>query len=155
MGTRYEGGDVVATPDGRGVVVAVLTGSFEFPDGGDGTIDVEGSDDSPAHVVGLETGGSAVYRASALAATTLEEEDDDSTDGDRVAGILDEDVDGLDDLPEGWDRASVLSFWSSVGGTWEAAVEDLSDELGEERAERFAAAVKDELLRTERWRNRF
>lgn len=156
MSTRYDAGDAVATPDGRGVVAAVLTDDFEFPQGTDETAPVDAEDDRPAHVVGLEAGGSAVYRASALEATSLDDEDEGATtDGDRLTDVVDEDVDSLDDLPEGWDRESVLEYWSSIGGTWESAVDDLTDEFGEERAKRLASAMKDELLGTERWRNRF
>jgi hypothetical protein len=38
MATRYEAGDVVATPGGRGVVLATKVEEFSFPqepDGGD------------------------------------------------------------------------------------------------------------------------
>lgn len=154
MGTRYDEGDVVATPDDRGVVAAVLTDNFEFPTGEESETGVDASGDRPAYVVGLEAIGSAVYRAGVLEATDFDA-DDPTTDGDRVAGVLDEDVDGLDDLPEGWDRESVLEYWSSIGGTWESAVEDLADEFEEDRAKQLASAMKDELLRTERWRNRF
>lgn len=154
MGTRYDEGDVIATPDGRGVVAAVLTDDFEFPTGEDGVTDVDARDDRPAHVVGLEEVGSAVYRAGAIESTDFDA-DDPTTDGDRVAGILNGDVDGLDDLPQGWDRESVLEYWSSVGGSWESAVDDLREEFDEDRAKRLASAMKDELLRTERWRNRF
>lgn len=155
MSTEYDSGDVVATPDGRGVVAAVLTESFAFPQGDDETVDVDADDDSPAYVVGLERGGSAVYRASSLRVTDLDTDDPPAVDGSAETDVVDEDVGGLDDLPEGWDRGSVLSFWASIGGSWESAVDDLSDEMDEERAKRLASAVKDELLRTERWRNRF
>ncbi|WP_254537790.1 hypothetical protein [Halomarina litorea] len=157
MGTRYDEGEVVATPDGRGVVAAVPTDSFEFPQANGGLTEVTASDDRPAHVVGLESGGSAVYRASAIEGTDFEGDDTttETTDDDRLTAVVDEGVDGLDELPEGWDRESVLEFWSSVGGTWESAVSDLTDEFGEDRAKQLAAAMKDELLGTERWRNRF
>lgn len=156
MSTRYDEGDVVATPDGRGVVAAVLTESFEFPQADDATTSVDASTDRPGHVVGLETGGSAVYRVSGLEASSFDDGPERTdTDGERLTTVVDEPVDGLDDLPEGWDRESVLSFWSSVGGSWEAAVDDLREEFGEDRAKRFALAMKDEILRTERWRNRF
>ncbi len=75
MGTRYDEGDVVGTPNGRGVVAAVLTEGFEFPrDGGEEETEVSASDDRPAHVVGLETEGSTGYRASALEATGFDDE---------------------------------------------------------------------------------
>ena len=156
--TRYTEGDEVATPDGRGVVAAVLTDDFQFPQGGgeDDYADVEASDDRPAYVVGLEAVGSAVYRASSLEASDLEDDDaTESTDGEALTEIVDEDVNGLDDLPEGWDRNSVLEYWSSIGGSWEECAEDLTDEFEEERAREHCSAMKDEVLRTQRWRNRF
>lgn len=86
----------------------------------------EEGDDSPAYV-GLEAVGSAVYRASALEASDLEDEDaTEETEGNAVTEIVDEDVNGLDDLPEGWDRDSVLEYWSSIGGSWEECTEDLT-----------------------------
>ena len=154
--TRYQEGDVVATPDGRGVVAAVLTDDFEFPQGDDELVDVDADDDSPAYVVGLEAVGSAVYRASALEASDLEDEDaSEETEGDALTDVVDEDVNGLDDLPEGWDRDSVLEYWSSIGGSWEECAEDMTDEFEEERAKEHCSAMKDEVLRTQRWRNRF
>jgi hypothetical protein len=74
MSTRYTEGDVVATPEGRGVVAAALTGNFEFPQGREDLTAVTASDDRPAYVVGLERSGSAAYRASTLQATALEED---------------------------------------------------------------------------------
>lgn len=154
MGTRYEEGDAVATPDGSGVVAAVLTTDFEFPQGEDEYTSVEASDDRPAYVVGLESVGSAVYRASALEATTLDG-DPERTDDEALTGVVDEEVNGLDSLPKGWDRESVLEYWEGIGGSWDGCVEDLTDEFGEERAKEHCSAMKDEVLRTERWRNRF
>ncbi|ELY27786.1 hypothetical protein C500_14096 [Natrialba magadii ATCC 43099] len=144
----------------------MLTSEFEFPTG-EGEDDenvtaVDASDAQPAYVVGLgpETIGSAVYRASVLETSDLE--DDDATqstagDGDAEAltPIVNDDVTGLDDLPEGWDRDSVLEFWSSIGGSWESCVEEMTDELGEDRAKANCSAMKDEVMRTQRWRNRF
>jgi hypothetical protein len=154
--TRYDEGDVVATPDGRGVVAAVLESDFEFPQGEDDLADVSASDDQPAYVVGLEAVGSSVYRASNLEASDLE--NDDATreiDGETLTEVVDEDVDGLDSLPEGWDRDSVLEYWSSIGGSWEECVDEMADEFDEERAKEHCSAMKDEVVRTERWRNRF
>ena len=154
MSTRYDTGDVVATPDGRGVVAAALTEDFEFPQGGDEEVTVDASEDSPAYVVGLDDPGSAVYRASVLEETDLDHDTPD-VQGDAETEAVNGDVDGLDDLPDGWDRESVLEYWSSIGGSWESAVDDLSGEFGEDRAKQLASAMKDELLRTERWRSRF
>lgn len=66
-----------------------------------------------------------------------------------------EDVTGLDDLPEGWDRDSVLEYWSSIGGSWEECIEEMTNEFEEERAKEHCSAMKDEVLRTQRWQNRF
>lgn len=155
--TRYETGDVVATPDGRGVVAAVLTEQFYFPQEGedDEYEQVSATADQPAYVVGLETSGSAPYRASALEATDLETDDVPEVEGERLADIVDEDVAGLDDLPEGWNRNSVLEYWEEIGGSWGECVDDLSDEFNQERANQQCSAMKDEVLRTQRWRNRF
>ena len=106
--TRYDEGDEVATPDGPGVVAAVVTDDLEFPQ-----------------------------------------------DGDELTDVVGEDVDALGGLPEGWSRESVLEYWSSIGGTWEACVEDMADEIGEERASEHCSAMKDEVVRTTRWRTRF
>lgn len=149
-------GDEVATPDGRGVVAAVLTSDFEFPQGADELTDISASDDEPAHVVGLESVGSAVYREAALESTDLDDDGaPESTDGETLTDIVDEDVNGLDDLPEGWDRDSVLEYWSSIGGSWEECTDEMREELGEERAKAHCSAMKDEVVRTQRWRNRF
>lgn len=156
-GTRYETGDVVATPDGRGVVAAVLTEDFDFPQpGGDGEYSAVAADDEhPAYVVGLESPGSAVYRASALEASEFDEGDSPSPDGDAETAIVEEDVSGLDELPEGWDRQSVLEYWASVGGSWEDCVEDATDDWNEEQKKQHCSAMKDTVLQTTRWRNRF
>ncbi|WP_249038790.1 hypothetical protein [Haloterrigena salifodinae] len=153
--TRYSAGDEVATPDGRGVVAAVPINDVEFPQGGgeDDYAAVEAGDDPPAYVVGLEAVGSAVYRASSLEQSDLEADDaTESTDGDAVTDVVDEDVNGLDYLPEGWDRDSVLEYWSSIGGSWEECAQDLTDKFDAERAKQLCSAMKDEVLRTQRWR---
>jgi len=106
-------------------------------------------------VIGLETNGSAPYRASALEAADLETDDVPEVEGERLADIVNEDVAGLDNLPEGWDRNSVLEYWEGIGGSWEECVDDLSDEFDEGRANQQCSAMKDEVLRTQRWRNRF
>lgn len=123
MATRYEEGDVVATPDGRGVVAAVLTEQFYFPQEGgeDEDEQVSATSDQPAYVVGLESVGSAPYRASALEAASFDDEGVPEVEGERLASVVNEEVDGLDSLPEGWDRESVLEYWEGIGGSWEGA----------------------------------
>lgn len=75
-------------------------------------------------MIGLETSGSAPYRASALKATDLETDDVPEMKGERLSDIVDDDISGLDDLYEGWDRNSVLEYWEGVGGSWEEYVDD-------------------------------
>lgn len=141
MDTRYDAGDEVATPDGRGVVVAALTNDFELPQGSEETVAVDASDDTPAYVVALEGPGSTVYRASALRAADFTDEgdgdgaDDEAPDpdGSRGTDVVDGEVDGLDDPSDGWDRDGVPSFRSSVGGRRDDAVDDPSEEFGAAR----------------------
>ena len=155
MGTRYIEGDIVATPDGRGVVAAVLTEGFEFPQGNDELTAVSAASEQPAYVVALERGGSAVYRASTLEAASLEGDSVPDVSGEGLTEVVDQDVEGIEAYPPGWEDESVLEYWASIGGTWEACVEDLADELGEDRARQLCSATKDEALGTTRWRNRF
>ncbi|MHC3438750.1 hypothetical protein ACYJ1Y_11800 [Natrialbaceae archaeon A-gly3] len=96
--TRYDEGDVVTTPAGRGVVTAVLSDDFQFPQPGGEEIytDVSAREDQPAYVVGLEAVGSAVYRARNLEATSLDEDDPPDIDGEAETELVDEDVNGLE-----------------------------------------------------------
>jgi hypothetical protein len=155
MSTRYTEGDVVATPDDRGVVAAVLTDDFEFPQGEDDLTAVTASDDQPAYVAGLESGGSAAYRASALRAASLEDDSVPAVSGEALTDVVAEDIEGIEEYPPGWEYESVLEYWHSVGGTWSDCVEDLTEEFDEERARQLCSAMKDEALGTTRWRNRF
>jgi hypothetical protein len=155
MSTRYTEGDVVATPDSRGVVAAVLTDDFEFPQGDDELTGVSASNDQPAYVVALEQSGSAAFRASALETASLEGDTAPDISGEALTEVVDEDVDGIDNYPPGWDYESILEYWNSIGGTWEDCAEDLADELGDDRARQLCSAMKDEALGTTRWRNRF
>jgi hypothetical protein len=70
----------------------------------------------------------------------------------NIRGVDDPGV-GFDDLPDGWNRATVLDAWTSLGGTFTTCRADM---VGEIRSPtRFCAAFKDEVLQTELWRNRF
>ena len=59
--------------------------------------EVDASDDRPAHVVGLESGEPAVYRASAQTASSFDDADAPET---------------ID--PDGWDRESALYILSEI-----------------------------------------
>jgi len=70
----------------------------------------------------------------------------------NIPGVDDPGV-GFDDLPEGWNRASVLDAWTSLGASFTTCRADM---VGEIRSPtRFCAALKDEVYGTELWRNRF
>lgn len=153
--TPYESGDVVATPDGRGVVLAIQSEDFSFPQEGHDHADVEASPERPAFVVALEEGGSATYRERALESTTFGETDLPEPESERVTDVVDEGVDSGDRLPEGMDRSEALEYWSDLGGSWSACVSDREDELGEQTAEAQCTAIKDLLAGTERWREHF
>lgn len=155
--TPYEAGDVVATPDGRGVVLATKVEDFSFPqepDGGDQHVDVEASPERPAYVVALEGGGSAGYRADALEATTFGETQLPEVPDERATEVVDEGVGSEGDLPEGMDRREALEYWASVG-SWKACVSDRANEFGQRTAEAQCTAIKDLLAGTERWHEHF
>ncbi len=152
--TRYEAGDVVATPMGTGVVAASMESDFEFPIAGDeeeddATRKVQASESSPAYVVAFG-GRSGVFRAEDLEQTTFEG-DESFTEGEALASIAEVDV-TEDDLPDGWDVQSLLDYWADIG-TWTACVEGLQGEV--DSPESICSDRKTLVLGTERWRNRF
>lgn len=75
-----------------------------------------------------------------------------------VPGVDDPEV-GWSSFPDSWEesekpaRLILLDMWTTVGGTFTGCVSRLSGRIG--RIDRFCAATKDEVLGTERWRNRF
>jgi hypothetical protein len=70
----------------------------------------------------------------------------------NIRGVDDPGV-GFDELPDGWDRTSVLDAWASLGGMFRTCRAQM---VGEIRSpDRFCAALKDEVLGTELWRSRF
>lgn len=160
--TNINTGDVVATPDGKGVVVGELRDEFEFPTGettedDDNIETVSASRDDPAYIVGFG-GRSAVYRASALEPSSFDDEEaPTTTDGDRVAGPVSAYEFNPDEWPEGWERTSVLSYYATAGGTFTElaeAIED-TDAFSTEDARGFAAEMKSQIAGTQRWRGRW
>jgi hypothetical protein len=162
--TLYSEGDIVATPNGRGVVMGVITEDFEFPEqtegevdsSDEGVIEINASSNTPAYIVGFVE-ESGAYRASSLEASSLDEDAEvKRTDGDSLAfiegGI---DVDPEDDLPEGWDEQSLMSWWASIGGTWDDCVNELEDEDMGPEPELQCSDFKSMVAGTERWRGRF
>lgn len=72
----------------------------------------------------------------------------------NIRGVDDPHV-GFDELPPGWNRKSVLQAWASLGGMWRTCYARMIREGGPFFAKRWCAALKDEVLRTEEWRNKF
>lgn len=71
----------------------------------------------------------------------------------NIPGVDDPGV-GFDSWPDSWEesekpaRLIALDAWSSMGGTWTGCFAEIG-------SRRLCAAFKDEILGTERWRNRF
>jgi hypothetical protein len=72
----------------------------------------------------------------------------------NIRGVDDPHV-GFDELPPGWTRKSVLQAWVSLGATFRTARARMIRVLGPNFATRWAASLKDEVLRTEEWRGKF
>lgn len=70
----------------------------------------------------------------------------------NIPGVDDPEV-GFSDLPNGWDRISVLKAWQSLGMSFTTCVTKMTGDVRSPK--RWCAAMKDEVLGTERWRNRF
>lgn len=76
----------------------------------------------------------------------------------NIPGVDDPEV-GFSSWPDSWEesekpaRLIALDAWSSLGGTFTSCVADMTGDIS--RPKRFCAAFKDEMLGTERWRNRF
>lgn len=66
---------------------------------------------------------------------------------------------GWSDYPPSWEKAEkparliLLDAWTSLGGTFTTCRADMVGDIS--RPSRFCASMKDEVLQTERWRNRF
>jgi hypothetical protein len=70
----------------------------------------------------------------------------------NIPGIDDPGV-GFDELPEGWDRTTVLDAWTSLGGTFTSCRAEMAGEI--RSPARFCGSYKDEVLKTTSWRGRF
>jgi hypothetical protein len=72
----------------------------------------------------------------------------------NIPGVDDPEV-GFASDPRGWTRKSYLQAWATVGATWRSCYARMLRHFGPRMAKRWCAALKDEVLGTERWRNRF
>jgi len=72
----------------------------------------------------------------------------------NIPGVDDPEV-GFASDPRGWTRKSYLQAWATVGGTWRSCYARMLRHFGSRMAKRWCAALKDEVLGTEKWRSRF
>lgn len=72
----------------------------------------------------------------------------------NIPGVDDPEV-GFASDPNGWDRTSYLDAWVTVGGMWRTCYPRMIRHFGPNRAKRWCAALKDEVLGTEEWRGDF
>jgi hypothetical protein len=87
----------------------------------------------------------------------MREMKDDATDGRTLETVSTVEY-SPGDWADGWDKYSLLSFYSSHGGNVTEMAEALADERGFEgmnQALGLAAKAKDQAVGTERWRTRF
>jgi len=152
--TRYEEGDIVATPDGDGVVSGVWEASWE--DDGE---TIEASEDSPAYTVALVDGGFGHFKASDLSETDLE------TDVEEPISDLEALIDvqtatgnyeALDwTNPPSWResetpaRVIALKAWADMNGQFDCGGACC---MGDLKDAELCASLKDYVLGTEQWR---
>jgi hypothetical protein len=156
LATQYAEGDVVQSPQGLGVVTAVETEPFEGKDG-----EVDASTDSPTYVVGLKDArvGVGFYSASELSETEMPDTGVEDPVGalETESAAADPDADAAlaettFGIPDSWDespkpnRLILLDAWSSMGGTFRGARQELG-------SNRLAASFKDRVLQWEGWRD--
>lgn len=171
--TRLGEGDPVQTPQGFGVVAEVRTEEFEGKDGS-----VEASESSPTYVVALKDAsvGVGFYSASELSQSELPETDVDDPADDLASqsansdGVADRVLQALNlrsndwTMPESWResdtpaRVILLKAWAGMNGQFDCGGgcckgEMLSSGMSERGANQFCAAMKDEVLQWEGWRN--
>lgn len=72
----------------------------------------------------------------------------------NIPGVDDPEV-GFASDPDGWTRKSYLQAWATVGATWRSCYARMLRHFGSRMSKRWCSALKDEVLGTERWRNRF
>ena len=178
---EYAEGSWVEYSDGNyGVVVSVVEGPVEWPTGEEETEEV-GEDGQYVYVVARQTGGSKPFtaeeingaeRSDVIDTEEVPEEPEEDVDDAEMSAIYEKvddpnsyeeliNVPGVDDpglgfdsWPDSWEDADeparliALDAWSSMGGTFTGCMSEIG-------SRRICAAFKDEMLGTERWRNRF
>lgn len=163
---------VVATPDGpRAVTEDAITGEDEFPDGPGGKeaakeLANQGEEAAIYDYADDYNATEELARAKKKLiadkyAEELSDRDVDALTAEELINIpgVDDPGVGWDDYPDSWKespkpaRLILLDAWSSLGGTFTTCRADMAGEI--RSPSRFCASMKDEVLQTERWRNRF
>jgi len=157
-GTRYNAGNWVMTPDGKGMVDGAVQ---------EGTVNgMDASSSSPVYAVAmLDEATVNFYRASNLEASSGPNvdvggpEDVVEANSQALSGWLDilrADPTANDwSMPPSWRDADVparvilLDAWSSMGGQFDC---DGACCMGELKSKRLCGAMKDEVLGTDKWR---
>lgn len=146
----FSEGDIVDTPDGVGVVVEIRTEDFDGPDGA-----VEASEESPAYIVGVES-GAAVFRASELSEGEIET-DIENPESELTSNLRANQDDGRRfDYPESWEKSDtparliLLKAWAGLGGRFTTCRREMAGEIAS--PSRFCASMKDRVLEWEGWR---
>lgn len=85
MAEHFEDGDVVSTPDGKGVVSGTFDGNITWPPGSEEGETIEGSPDNPVYIVALVSGGSKPYRGEELESAEFDGPDVSDEDVQEVA----------------------------------------------------------------------
>lgn len=159
---KYSEGDIVEDSDGNtGVVLDRITKNIDWP-GGEGETEVTASSSRPAYIVGTETGGSDVFRASDLTGGSIPDEEkvnlseaeiEAELEAANVPGVEDPEVGFAPGEPEGWTQLSYISAYASVGGSWRSCVTDMTGDVSSPR--KWCSALKDQVYGTEEWRGGF
>ncbi len=147
LGSRYSEGDFVNTPDGKGLVSAVVN---------EGTVDGMDAEKSPVYVVAyLDEADHDFYRAGDLESA----ESPDVEVDDPEAKLAEFDIESAllsgFDYPPSWDKSDtpnrviLLDAWSSMNGQFDCGGGCCMGEIG---SERICASIKDKVLGTESWR---
>jgi len=163
MATRFSEGDVVQTPQGRGVITGVFT---ESP-----TEDVEASEGSPTYAVALMDArvGHEFYSASELDGDAeLPEGGPESPTDDveamwNIINATEGQTEALDFTPpESWresdigPRAVALKAWAGMNGQFDCGGAcckgEMRPKLGDRGSDEFCASFKDYILGTDEWR---
>lgn len=138
---EFDDGDVVSTPDGKGVVSGTFTGNITWPPGDEEGETIEADPDNPAYVIALVSGGSRPYREGEIESSEFDGPEPDSDEVmdamsdvseaslpslyDRVDDV--ESLESMHETMEGMVRVSNVSELSRHRGTSDMSYEELID----------------------------